>query len=339
MYHLASSLPWGDDWQAEAAELFDWRHRKRRCADGEVVANEPGGGDDSAAGCAAAEPTEQPTATAATTEPTGGGRKSQRNRKRGRKPRKDVDVPELGGPPSSEPKASSPPLTHFLSLPLQPRFSPLPAAAPLPLSPALTALHGALLAANPHLAPALIPRERLHVTLGVMSLSTTTLPLATQLLDGVPLPAAPLDVVLNGVHTMSHSSGVLYSAPAADGLLEFAEELRRRFADAGLLQDYGQPLKLHVTLANTRYIPGARRKRPERRVDFSAVLAEFKDCVLGEVGAGRVVICEMGARVLGREGEGEGEGEQEHGVKRYVEVYARDFTGTGEGAGAEEMEA
>jgi len=150
-----------------------------------------------------------------------------------------------------------------------------------------------------------------------MSLSATTLPLATQLLDGVPLPTAPLDVVLNGVRTMSHSNGVLYSAPAADGLREFAEELRRRFADAGLLQDCDRPLKLQVTLANTRYIPGARRKRPERRVDFSTALAEFKDCVLCEVGAGRVAICEMGARVLGREGEGErGRQDPEHGGDR-----------------------
>jgi len=71
---------------------------------------------------------------------------------------------------------------------------------------------------------------------------------------------SPLEVSLTGLVSMHppHKTSILYISPIdpSSRLQSFAEALRNRFMDAGLLIEDTRPLKLHATVVNTIYAKG-----------------------------------------------------------------------------------
>ncbi|KAL6710752.1 hypothetical protein ACN47E_007809 [Coniothyrium glycines] len=187
--------------------------------------------------------------------------------------------------------AKKPPLTHFLCLPLVTNSN-----RPT-LQHNLSTLHDDL--SSSQLVPpnAIRPPGTIHLTLGVMSLSPSTLHQATLFLrnldihrllrdvthqrlaekaaeDGAiseNLIAASmpdtdsLSITLEGLLPMQspRSTSILYAEPkdASRRLFPFAQAVRDKFLTEGLLVQDDRPLKLHATIINTIYAkPGARRR-------------------------------------------------------------------------------
>ncbi|PQE07725.1 activating signal cointegrator 1 complex subunit 1 protein [Rutstroemia sp. NJR-2017a BVV2] len=146
-------------------------------------------------------------------------------------------------------------------------------------------------------ASAIRPLGTLHLTLGVMSLTTSELmrgavallreldlssllsspessapgikepqPGPKQPLTSPPKTQPtpqPLTITLRGLHSMHSpsSTSILYAAPISsppDTLLTLCERLRERFMDAGFMMREERGLKLHATVVNTVYVKGGR---------------------------------------------------------------------------------
>jgi len=201
--------------------------------------------------------------------------------------------------------ATRPLLTHFLAIPLGPHPE---------LRAKLSAFGEALLACDPPipgLDPSIIisPR-RVHITLGVLSLSQSgfqvtepseggsnqppehTIESALNLLrslrpqlletlrsDGA---ASSLSVPFSKIDIMSPERGdnekahVMWAGPSAEqlkgsALHKVSHMVHRAFKDAGMLQD-NRPLKLHCTLINTTHRK-PRSKGPRIPFSYPAILA------------------------------------------------------------------
>lgn len=192
-----------------------------------------------------------------------------------------------GGQHNSRGNATQPraPLTHFLALPLGHHPG---------LRTRVANFTNSLLESNPPIPgldqSVIISPRRLHLTLGVMSLSHEstgtsagkTLQDAAALLTQLKpeilarLEGNPLRVALNHVDIMRPERGdlekahVMWVGPAPGDedtrrLKGVSEYLHREFIKAGLMVDEKRPLKLHCTVINTTY----RKPRPRQRTPFS----------------------------------------------------------------------
>ncbi|KAF2016982.1 hypothetical protein BU24DRAFT_141578 [Aaosphaeria arxii CBS 175.79] len=184
-----------------------------------------------------------------------------------------------------EQKGKGEKLTHFLSLPLT-----LPSASIIPqLQSALATIKNDVdPGSSPNARfPALFPADAvrpagtLHLTLGVMALSSpadlTSLETFVKELDVrglLPAPGLPdptteaqgtpavegVELDLRGLHAMRdvERTSVLYASPhptniPAQAFEAFATGLRDAFTGAGFVRDEGRGLKLHGTVVNTIY--------------------------------------------------------------------------------------
>jgi len=167
----------------------------------------------------------------------------------------------------------------------------------------MEAFTNALLSAEPAIPgidrSIIIPARRLHLTLGVMSLQSSsrgaensvsnntqprppTLAYAISLLDQLKpqvmalLGQERLRVAFRSLDIMKperrdlERAHVMWVGPSADDddtrrLKEVAELIHKTFKDAGLVVDEGRPLKLHCTVLNTIY----RKPRAKGRQPFS----------------------------------------------------------------------
>ena len=179
-----------------------------------------------------------------------------------------------------------------------------------------------------HLPPGAIrPPSTLHLTLGVMSLSTPErVEAAADLLRGLDMrslllekavaagaeastPAGqvstnPFQVELKGLDSMQETTAtsVLYAPPleSTGRLMPFCKALRAKFADGGLLALEARELKLHATIVNTIYVKeqnNERRRGRQRKLNIDAhdLIDQWKDYVWASVTLDKVVIYEMGA--------------------------------------------
>lgn len=218
-------------------------------------------------------------------------------------------VPLPPSPPSPPPdppsKPKKPPLTHFLSLPLHHTPS---------LQSSIDVLAHDLSHTFPQLQippGALRPAQCFHLTLGVMSLTTPELvSRAASVLETTDLRALlgaeSLHISLRGLATMGtpRKASVLYTIPrdATQRLQVFAEGVRQRFVDAGLVVDEKRELKLHATVLNTVYAKKGGRKSKGRPMvlDVREVVEQWGEsrCFVDDLEIERVAICKMGARDL-----------------------------------------
>lgn len=208
-------------------------------------------------------------------------------------------------PPRRPKKKSKPPRpqkTHFVGIPLHHAPGLQSTLDTFRSDPLVSAL-------NLH-ANAFRPAAALHLTIGVMSLTTPEqLESATNLLHSLdlqkllqessadPADAAPLNIDLAGLATFGGPRAtVLYAVPrdATGRLQAFAENVYAKFSAAELLEPLREPLQLHATIVNTTYVPG----RKVLKVDWSHGLAEERvgKMVFAEsVDVGSVGIFKMGA--------------------------------------------
>jgi activating signal cointegrator complex subunit 1 len=181
-----------------------------------------------------------------------------------------------------------PRLTHFLCLPLVTELS-----RPQ-LQAGLEKLKRDLSTQDLVPIKAVRPVGTLHLTLGVMSLDSSTLEAAKLLLQNLNLHNLLRDITIQAVAQQAAEDGIisenmaslpdteaikiyieglvpmqtpqktsiLYAAPKdkTERLMLFASALRERFIEKGLLIEDTRPLKLHATIINTVYAkPGGRR--------------------------------------------------------------------------------
>lgn len=213
---------------------------------------------------------------------------------------------------SSYSRPKKPLLTHFLCIPLH--------NATQQLATTLNILHTDLDINDLASPSAARPAITLHLTLGVMSLpSTTDVQRAVEFLqNGVDYTSllqdgGPLTIDLRGVDAMGdrRRASVLYAVPvdATGRLRAFAEGVRGAFVGAGLVLDEGRELKLHATVLNTVYSTRERgRDGRKRRETFDAVgmVDKYKDYEFaGGVLLDKVAVCRMG-EVKGAGGKSEG---------------------------------
>ena len=252
------------------------------------------------------------------------------------------------------------PLTHFLALPLYNVSSMAALTTSVSNFTEETALssaepeiesHGATADSkgSVQLPPGCIrPPSTLHLTLGVMSLTTPEkVDVAASMLKGMDMQSLlesaassstdprvstaarsvttaaqtregfqPLRIQLKGLSPMHDASAttVLYVTPC-DGtgrLRPLCEALRAKFTEWRVLVPEKRELKLHATIVNTIYAKGqprGRRGGKERfKIDARELVERWRDHLWAEVLVDKVVICEMGAK------------EDEEGVLRYREV-------------------
>jgi hypothetical protein len=133
----------------------------------------------------------------------------------------------------------------------------------------------------------------------------------------------PLKVTLRGLesmHTPSKTS-ILYSSPTGDDrLYPFCQKLKDLFTEAGFILEENRPLKLHATIVNTVYVPGARGKGGHRKskakltLDAREILEDYEDFEwMSNVELTKLAICKMGAQKNGA-------GEEEYVVEGEVEM-------------------
>ncbi|KAK0183821.1 kinase A anchor protein [Armillaria mellea] len=196
--------------------------------------------------------------------------------------------------------------THFLSIPLGQTH---PA-----LRDRVADLHAALNLPAPD-STLLTSPQRVHLTLGVMNLTTESLPTALDLLHRLPtllpLTATPPAITLNTLDVLKRESRrrahVLWVGPSQPEPL--FNQINQIFRDEGFITDT-RPLKHHMTLMNSSYRrPRTKRSHP---FDYDAILhqagvlacfdvqeseyAELPMSVsMGSYGAPRVHLCKMGS--------------------------------------------
>ncbi|KAN0113020.1 Protein kinase A anchor protein, nuclear localization signal domain containing protein [Hyaloscypha variabilis] len=133
----------------------------------------------------------------------------------------------------------------------------------------------------------------------------------------------PLKVTLRGLesmHTPSNTS-ILYSSPTSDDrLYPFCQKLKDLFTEAGFILEENRPLKLHATIVNTVYVPGARGKgghgksKAKLTLDAREILEDYEDFEwMSNVELTKLAICKMGAQKNGA-------GEEEYVVEGEVEM-------------------
>lgn len=220
-------------------------------------------------------------------------------------------------------KAKKPALTHFLCIPLHHSAE---------LHGSLDTLAKDISAHFPSLSipkRAMRPAQAAHLTLGVMSLpSEEMVERAIELLRSTDVKALlqeaatvaatattadapkiskqqqqPLMISLRGLATMNSPkrATLVYTRPhdPTDRLQPFADAIRRRFVEEGLIVDEKRDLKLHLTLVNTVYARsgGKKAKQRTKTLDVEGLLEKFGERVLvDDVAIDRVSICLMGAR-------------------------------------------
>jgi activating signal cointegrator complex subunit 1 len=184
-----------------------------------------------------------------------------------------------------------PQLTHFLCIPLVTNYSRSQLQKSLS-----TFREDVTTSKTPELAngipeKAIRPLGTLHLTLGVMSLTTPErvesalqclqdLKLSEILKDLKPVRATDqvqkkpdkekdlktpeLSITLRGLQSMHPpaTTSILYTSPADPdlSLYRFCNHLRDHFTTADLLVEESRPLLLHATIVNTIYVPGIREK-------------------------------------------------------------------------------
>lgn len=235
---------------------------------------------------------------------------------------------------STRPKA--PQLTHFLCFPLV-----TPASRPQ-LSTSIasfkddvirpTQLGGFGLPSD-----AVRPVGTLHLTLGMMSfpknegLDKAIAVLKSleprEILAAINKPAMPgsaevsasteeiapatCSITLKGLNSMQKpdKATVLYAPPLdPDGTLQrFADKIKAKFQDAGLLIPDSRPLLLHATIVNTIYARRDRRKGQRRdRIfikDTQAIMDRYEDQVWIEaMSLDKIAICRMSAKPVEHNG-------------------------------------
>ncbi|KAI4940726.1 hypothetical protein J4E86_010698 [Alternaria arbusti] len=267
------------------------------------------------------------------------------------KDQKDSKKPGKGG-------AKKPQLTHFLCLPL------VTDSSRPQLQQRLENFKEELSKDGPVPTKAVRLVGTLHLTLGVMSLSPQQLSSAQEYLldldlhtllrdithlrvaeaaaesgeiaENLNAAAMPdtdaLTVNLESLVPMQapHKTSILYAEPrdVSQRLYPFAEALRERFTEMGLLVEDTRPLRLHATVLNTIYAKpkgrgGRGRTESSRpigeghgpdgkswmRFDARNLIEKYKGFVWAEgVRVDRVCICKMGAKKIwsgGAEGQGE----------------------------------
>ncbi|KAK0447987.1 kinase A anchor protein [Armillaria borealis] len=196
--------------------------------------------------------------------------------------------------------------THFLSIPLGQTHPTLRAR--------VADLHAALNLPTPD-STLLAGPQRVHLTLGVMTLTTESLPTALDLLQRLstllPLTAAPPTVSVDTLDVLKRESRcrarVLWVGPSQPEPL--FSQINQIFRDEGFITDT-RPLKLHMTLMNSIYRrPRTKRSQP---FDYDAILrqtgvlgcfgvqkSEYVELPMavsmGSYEAPRVHLCEMGS--------------------------------------------
>lgn len=221
--------------------------------------------------------------------------------------------------PDSKPK--KPQLTHFLCIPLH------NATPQLTLS--LEALQNDLVI-NEELvsASAIRPAVTMHLTLGVMSLTSSTLIQRaknfvetgldiTQLLQSLnpSTEVEPFTIDLRGLDAMGQRrrTSVLYAVPcdSTGRLRVFAEAVKAAFEEEGLMVKEDRELKLHATVVNTIYSKGGQgrgrgggggrgRGRGDGRgqrecFDAEDVVDKYRDVAFADgVRLDKVAVCRMG---------------------------------------------
>ena len=230
------------------------------------------------------------------------------------------------------PKTPSIRLTHFLMIPLL-----TPTSIPQ-LHSSLTAFREKVTTTrtneNPDGIPgkAVRPLGTLHLTLGVMSLTTPErVQNALEILKGLDLRALltsadvpalqddsttksfqevdpGLRITLQGIESMHNctSTSVLFAPPiASPQLTAFCQSLKQAFIDAELMVPDTRPLLLHATILSTIYVPGVRGKgkgghgKHKARLTINAeeILQDYEDYVwMRDVKIEKVAICKMGAQ-------------------------------------------
>lgn len=244
--------------------------------------------------------------------------------------------------------ASKPKLTHFLSVPLVTEVSRVQ------LNHSLEQFRSRFLQASAgqfdpdRLGRAIRPVSTIHLTLGVMSLTTDEqIEGACSLLQELDLSQmlvraseaavssvvtmhdtqpSPLTVSLRSLATFARGkrSPVFFAEPldTTSRLQPFCNDLRKRFSDAGYVIAQESDLKLHATVLNTRYAPshGHRGKhRQTVQIPSDGLLRAFSDFVwMEDVQLERVAVCKMGAEKI----------QDDSGAmidERYVEVSAAEL--------------
>ncbi|KAK0498155.1 hypothetical protein EDD18DRAFT_1350777 [Armillaria luteobubalina] len=119
--------------------------------------------------------------------------------------------------------------------------------------------------------------QRVHLTLGVMNLTTESFPTALDLLHRLPtlllLTANPPTIILDTLDVVKRESRrrahVLWVGPSKPEHL--LSQINQIFRDEGFITDT-RPLKLHMTLTNSTY----RRPRAKcpQAFDYDAVLRQ-----------------------------------------------------------------
>ncbi|KAK0498143.1 kinase A anchor protein [Armillaria luteobubalina] len=163
--------------------------------------------------------------------------------------------------------------THFLSIPLGQTHPTLRTR--------VADLHAALNLSAPD-STLLAGPQRVHLTLGVMNLTTESLPTALDLLYRLPtllsLTATAPTVTLDTLDVLKRESRrrahVLWVGPSQPEPL--FDQINQIFRDEGFITDT-RPLKLHMTLMNSTY----RRPRAKRPQPFDYDVLLHKDGVLG----------------------------------------------------------
>ncbi|PQE29658.1 activating signal cointegrator 1 complex subunit 1 protein [Rutstroemia sp. NJR-2017a BBW] len=190
------------------------------------------------------------------------------------------------------PSTPRPPLTHFLCIPLVTSTSRPQLQTALQKFKASRRENQNEKGEEKFSIPesAIRPLGTLHLTLGVMSLTTSELVRgAVELLHNLDVPSLlsppaagssasestenqtgrkesqPLKISLRGLHSMHtpSSTSILYTAPVSsppDTLLTLCERLRDRFTEAGFMVKEDRALKLHATVVNTVYVKGGRER-------------------------------------------------------------------------------
>lgn len=238
------------------------------------------------------------------------------------------------GPPSENNNKKKQPLTHFLSLPLVTLHS-------LPQLQTSLAHLRTTVARTDIPEKAVRPASSLHLTLGVMALTPSSLAAVLQHLSSLDLaallasvtPEAPLSenptrqmatngitVQLKGLKPMPGrglGTSVLYAEAIEDDhgearLVQWGEAVRREFSAWMPEGERERGLRVHCTVLNTVYARGRGRgekqgggRKGPMKFDPKELSEAYGDFVWAEgVRIDRVQVCEMGARKV-RDGRGE----------------------------------
>lgn len=237
--------------------------------------------------------------------------------------------------PENSTQSARPPLTHFLCIPIVNGSSRAQLQVFLDeLRSELPALCNVVarepVRADPHvLARAVRPIGTIHLTLGVMSLTTEQRVRETiEFLEKMNLDnifdqnevsdARPTDtsgarftVSFNELDAMRSptNTSVVYLKPAESckEILAFCESVRQAFTDNGFILPEDRPLKLHATVINTIYAKsgaagrgrgGARRQKGgPLKLNVVPLLARYKHMSgINDVRLEKLAICKMGAK-------------------------------------------